>query len=256
MGKPGEHHDGHDTTQHPAKPKHKWFGTLKHAFEVKPGSSDASNLGNEGALGRHRPSLDPRTSSSSQANKHIPFGDDHHLEQKYGRAEQLLGAGSSGTVRVFTRSSDNKSFAVKQFRKRHASETKGAYTKKVMAEFSAGSNFHHGNIIETLDIFDEHGVWYQVMEYAPHQLIPTVLSGEMSSTEVACCTKQIFSGVSYMHSLGFAHRDLKLENIVLSSNGIIKLIDFGAAVMFRDPEKHKIIKTQGTMFPSPYRAIS
>lgn len=61
------------------------------------------------------------------------------------------------------------------------------------------------------------------------------MSGEMSRTEINCCLKQIIEGVNYLHGLGLAHRDLKLDNCVLDRNGILKLIDFGSAVIFRYP---------------------
>jgi serine/threonine protein kinase len=41
--------------------------------------------------------------------------------------------------------------------------------------------------------------------------------------------KQIIEGISYLHSLGIVHRDVKLENVLLDSQGTIKLIDFGVS---------------------------
>ncbi|KFX90646.1 hypothetical protein V490_06348 [Pseudogymnoascus sp. VKM F-3557] len=152
------------------------------------------------------------------------------------------------------RSSDGTTFAVKEFRARHAYETEKEYTKKVTAEFCIGSTLHHGNIIETLDIIREKGKWYEVMEYAPYDLFAIVMTGKMSREEVACSFLQILSGVTFIHSMGLAHRDLKLDNVVVNEFGIMKIIDFGSASMFKYPFETEIVLATGIVGSDPYLA--
>jgi len=184
----------------------------------------------------------------------VPFGDEHSLQGKYGKFGKVLGSGAGGSVRILKRSSDGVTFAVKQFRDRHAHESEREYNKKVTAEFCIGSTLHHGNIIETLDIINEKGHWYEVMEYAPFDLFATVMTGKMSREEVACCFLQIVSGVSYLHSMGLAHRDLKLDNVVINEHGIMKLIDFGSAVVFKYPMESDVVLSTGIVGSDPYLA--
>lgn len=192
-----------------------------------------------------------KSSSSEKSNTHqmaptsVPFADDHGLQSKYGKLGRVLGSGAGGSVRLLKRSSDGVTFAVKQFRERHTWETEKEYSKKVTAEFCIGSTLHHGNIIETLDIIQEGGHWYEVMEYAPYDLFAIVMTGKMSKEEIACSFKQIVSGVSYLHAMGLAHRDLKLDNVVVNEHGIMKLIDFGSAVVFRYPFENDIVLASG-----------
>ena len=148
-------------------------------------------------------------------------------------------------MRLLKRSSDGVTFAVKEFRDRHPYETEKEYGKKVTAEFCIGSTLHHGNIIETLDIIHEKGKWYEVMEYAPYDLFAAVMTGKMTREEVTCSFLQIVSGVTYLHSMGLAHRDLKLDNVVVNDRGIMKLIDFGSATVFRYPFENDIVLAQG-----------
>ncbi|KAL8693407.1 MAG: hypothetical protein Q9218_001756 [Villophora microphyllina] len=196
----------------------------------------------------------PSTSSKKQGNNagyktpphlsssvSVPFADDHGLATKYGKFGRVLGSGAGGSVRLMKRSSDGVTFAVKQFRDRHSYETEKEYSKKVTAEFCIGSTLHHGNIIETLDIVHERGRWYEVMEYAPFDLFAVVMTGKMSKEEICCSFLQIVSGVAYLHGMGLAHRDLKLDNVVVNEHGIMKLIDFGSAAVFRYPFETDIV---------------
>ena len=202
-----------------------------------------------------RPSSPPsKSSKSSTSSAHprrhkedaaVPFADDHGLESKYGKFGKVLGSGAGGSVRLMKRSTDGVTFAVKQFRPRHAYESEQEYNKKVTAEFCVGSTLHHGNIIETMDIVREKGSWYEVMEYAPYDLFAIVMTGKMSREEVTCCTMQILNGVTYLHEMGLAHRDLKLDNVVVNEFGIMKLFDFGSAVVFRYPGETETVRASG-----------
>jgi len=145
-------------------------------------------------------------------------------------------------------------FAVKQFREKHSWESEKDYSKKVTAEFCIGSTLHHGNIIETMDIIQEGHRWYEVMEYAPYDLFAIVMTGKMTREEIACSFLQIVNGVSYLHSMGLAHRDLKLDNVVVSEHGIMKLIDFGSATVFRYPFEDDIVLASGIVGSDPYLA--
>lgn len=186
-----------------------------------------------------------RTPPAQIVPSNVPFADDHGLESKYGKFGKVLGSGAGGSVRLLKRSRDGVTFAVKQFRDRHSYESEREYAKKVTAEFCIGSTLHHGNIIETLDIVHEKGHWYEVMEYAPYDLFAIVMTGKMSREEIACSFLQIFSGVTYLHSMGLAHRDLKLDNVVVNEHGIMKLIDFGSAIVFRYPFENDIVLASG-----------
>ncbi|KAK9446683.1 kinase-like domain-containing protein [Limtongia smithiae] len=194
-------------------------------------------------------------SSSSTNLKNLPFGEDGpSINKKYGRFGKILGSGAGGSVRLMKRASDGTTFAVKEFRPRHSYESEREYSKKVTAEFCIGSTLHHPNIIETLDIMHENGKFYEVMEYCPYDLFAIVMSGKMSRPEIFCVFKQILSGVTYLHEMGLAHRDLKLDNCVVAENGIVKIIDFGSASVFRYPFESEIVQAHGIVGSDPYLA--
>lgn len=213
----------------------RFFGIGSKSKRAQSPSSTAKSRQNSGT----------RTPPHQLPPTNVPFADDHGLQSKYGKFGKVLGSGAGGSVRLMKRSSDGVTFAVKQFRDRHSYESEREYAKKVTAEFCVGSTLHHGNIIETLDIVHEGGHWYEVMEYAPYDLFAIVMTGKMSREEISCSFLQIISGVQFIHSMGLAHRDLKLDNVVVNEHGIMKLIDFGSASVFRYPFESDIVLATG-----------
>lgn len=179
-----------------------------------------------------------------------------HLSKKYGKWGRVLGSGAGGTVRLIKASNKNGGsiFAVKEFRPKRASESDKEYQKKVTAEFCVGSTLKHPNIIETVDIVSDHGHFYEVMEYAPYDLFSVVMSGKMCRPEIYCVFRQVCDGVEYLHSIGLAHRDLKLDNCVMTTSNVVKLIDFGTATVFHYPGGKSVITATGIVGSDPYLA--
>ncbi|KAK4976615.1 Nitrogen permease reactivator protein, partial [Elasticomyces elasticus] len=255
----GKKHDHHDDSSSNLKEKPHGsqsnfkrffkFGGHSKSKERSRATSPTSSLAGRHATGASTPPQQQQQQLSS-----VPFADDHGLQTKYGKFGKMLGSGAGGSVRLMKRTGDNVTFAVKQFRPRHPYESEKEYNKKVTAEFCIGSTLHHGNIIETIDIVHEKGNWYEVMEYAPYDLFAIVMSGKMSREEITCSTLQILSGVTYLHSMGLAHRDLKLDNVVVNEHGIMKIIDFGSAVVFRYPFENDIVLATGIVGSDPYLA--
>ncbi|CAL1704371.1 unnamed protein product [Somion occarium] len=160
-----------------------------------------------------------------------------HLSKKYGKWGRILGSGAGGTVRLIKASSKHGGsiYAVKEFRPKRQGESEREYQKK------------------TVDIVSDHGHYYEVMEYAPYDLFSVVMSGRMTRPEIYCVFRQICDGVEYLHSLGLAHRDLKLDNCVMTSSNVVKLIDFGTATVFHYPGKKTTMAT-GIVGSDPYLA--
>lgn len=179
--------------------------------------------------------------------------DAHELFEEYGISGKVLGEGVSGSVSI-VKGTDGQLFAVKRFRPRNIRETVLDYSKKVTSEFCIGSFLHHQNVIETLDMLQEGEVFLVVMEYCPYDFFTLVMSGLMSKNEVSCYFSQICHGVQYLHSQGLAHRDLKLDNCVVNSQGILKLIDFGSSTIYQYKYEKQIDYVSGIVGSDPYLA--
>jgi serine/threonine protein kinase len=92
----------------------------------------------------------------------------------------------------------------------------------------------HDNIVNLLHHFETEHHIYLVLEFCPNGDLYEAIRlerGPGQTEHVRECMLQLVSAVEHMHSLGLYHRDIKPENIFLSSNGEIKLGDFGLATM-------------------------
>ncbi|KIL69667.1 hypothetical protein M378DRAFT_68733 [Amanita muscaria Koide BX008] len=227
-----------------------------HPLRDEPSASSSSSTSSASSGVSHSNYKFPPTPSPG-SHPILSLQDATHarLAKKYGKWGRILGSGAGGTVRLIKASSKNggNTFAVKEFRPKRAGESEREYQKKVTAEFCVGSVLKHPNIIQTVDIVSEHGHYYEVMEYAPYDLFSVVMSGKMSRPEIYCVFRQICDGVEYLHELGLAHRDLKLDNCVMTHSNVVKLIDFGTATVFQYPGKARTTAT-GVVGSDPYLA--
>lgn len=89
-----------------------------------------------------------------------------HVSKMYGKWGRVLGSGAGGTVRLIKAPSKQggTTYAAKEFRPRRQGEDAKEYQKKVTAEFCVGVTLKHVNVIETIDIINDHGHFYEVRE--------------------------------------------------------------------------------------------
>ncbi|TQB69996.1 hypothetical protein MPDQ_001054 [Monascus purpureus] len=145
-----------------------------------------------------------------------------------------IGKGSTAIVRIIYQKGSSKPYAVKEFRKQGRNETQEEYEKKVKSEFSIANSLHHPNIVKTIRLCTHAGRWNHVMEYCSQgELFSLVQKNYLRMDDNMCLFKQLLRGVAYLHRNGVAHRDIKLENLLLSEDGHLKISDFGVSVVFR-----------------------
>jgi serine/threonine protein kinase len=89
----------------------------------------------------------------------------------------------------------------------------------------------HPNIIQVYDLIDAGDIVAIVMEYIEGQSLKDLIEnqGKMSQTEIERLFPQILLALQHVHKAGFVHRDIKPSNFMLSTDGAIKLADFGIA---------------------------
>ncbi|KAI2634726.1 kinase-like protein [Hypomontagnella submonticulosa] len=164
---------------------------------------------------------------------------EYEYQHKFlGRHGKHLGKGATSKVTLMVRKgSPGELYAVKEFRSKSSSETVEDYEKKIKSEYSIAKSLHHPNIVETVRLCTNHGRWNHVMEYCSEgDLFGLVskkyLREDSRDIDRLCLFKQLCQGINYLHSNGIAHRDIKLENLLITKDSKLKITDFGVSEVF------------------------
>jgi len=166
---------------------------------------------------------------------HSEFADQSKM---FGRRGKTLGKGATSTVALMTRKAgEGELYAVKEFRGKSSTETEDDYEKKIKSEFSIAKGLRHPNIVETIRLCTDKGKWNHVMEYCQEgDLFNFVQKGYLKEkdrlVDRLCLFKQLVQGVQYLHCHGIAHRDIKLENLLITKESKLKITDFGVSEVF------------------------
>lgn len=103
------------------------------------------------------------------------------------------------------------------------------FRQKFIKEAKNISKLTHPHIIKVLDVFEENGTAYYVMEYIDGGSLSDLIEkkGSLSEDETLKYTRQIASALQYIHAHNMNHLDVKPGNVLLRKNGDVVLIDFG-----------------------------
>lgn len=169
-----------------------------------------------------------RSRLSASARSQYSESCDEEIVWKKGN---LLGRGAFGTVWCGLTDTGGM-IAVKQVELNHSNweEAEEQY-EKLQEEVSLLKSLKHKNIVKFIGTCLDGGVVNIFMEYVPGGSIASLLArfGCLDESVFRRYTKQLLSGVSYIHGNNVIHRDIKGGNILIMPSGVLKLIDFGCA---------------------------
>jgi len=123
-------------------------------------------------------------------------------------------------------------------------------------EAKAASALNHPNITTIYEIDEVEGECFICMEYVEGKSIKELIKEKTSSIEeILKITIQIAEGLNAAHRKGIVHRDIKSDNIMLTEEGLVKIMDFGLAKLKGVSKLTKTGTTLGTMqYMSPEQA--
>lgn len=147
------------------------------------------------------------------------------------RYEILGKIGTGGMADVYKAKDHklNRFVAVKVLKPEFREDT--TFIKKFRSEAQAAAGLTHPNIVNVFDVGDDEGVYYIVMELIEGITLKEYIGkkGKLSIKEATSIAIQVSMGLEAAHNHGIVHRDVKPQNIIISTDGKVKVTDFGIA---------------------------
>ena len=147
------------------------------------------------------------------------------------RYEILGKIGTGGMADVYKAKDHklNRFVAVKVLKAEFREDT--TFIRKFRSEAQAAAGLTHPNIVNVFDVGDDEGLYYIVMELIEGITLKDYISkkGKLSVKEATSIAIQVSMGLETAHSHGIVHRDVKPQNIIISTDGKVKVTDFGIA---------------------------
>ena len=154
-----------------------------------------------------------------------------------------IGQGASGGVFTAYKRGTNQLVAVKQMNLEQQPKK-----DLIINEILVMKDSTHPNIVNFIDSYLVDGELWVIMEYMEGgSLTDVVTFNIMSEGQIASVCRETLKGLQHLHSRGVIHRDIKSDNILLSSEGHIKLTDFGFCARINETQAKRT-----TMVGTPY----
>ena len=105
------------------------------------------------------------------------------------------------------------------------------FVSKFRVEAQAAAGLAHPNIVNVFDVGEENGNYFIVMELVEGITLKLYIQnrGRLSVREAVGISLQVAAGLEAAHNNGIIHRDVKPQNIIISTDGTAKVADFGIA---------------------------
>lgn len=163
---------------------------------------------------------------------------------------KTIGQGSMGKVKVARNSETGETVAIKIIPRQSTDENgnpkdeRSDRSKEVRTarEAAMATLLDHPYICGMRDVQRTNYHWYMLFEYVDGgQMLDYIIAhGRLKEKQARKFARQIASALDYCHRNSIVHRDLKIENILISKSGDIKIIDFGLSNLY---SPHALLKT-------------
>lgn len=153
-----------------------------------------------------------------------------------------LGQGGFATVYRVTNQKTNRDYAIKVIPKERYEGPNGKKAfEKLKNEIKIQRILNHPNIVKSYGSFSDDFNYYIILEYCPNKSVKELLrnspTGYLSESVTRRILLEVVEAIAYLHSKHVVHRDLKLENYMIGSDGNVKIADFGLSVILQDDDQ-------------------
>ena len=142
-----------------------------------------------------------------------------------------LGRGAMGVVFKAIDPNIGRTVALKTLRLDALGIDSEEVVRRFKNEARSAGVMNHPNIVTIYDAGDIHGIFYIAMEFIEGTTLQSVMAEQrvLSVDKIITLSRQICAGLDYAHSHGVIHRDVKPANMMITSDGTVKIMDFGIA---------------------------
>lgn len=150
---------------------------------------------------------------------------------------RMLGQGGMGSVMLARSDKDGRAVAIKTLLPEVAVSEQSL--KRFMREIEVAASLQHPNVVSYIEHGTHNGIVYLVSEYVGGMdaaKLAKQRGGKLDYREVVKIIEQTLAALDFAHGLGFVHRDIKEQNILVDGNYpnyLAKLTDFGLAKSFK-----------------------
>ena len=123
------------------------------------------------------------------------------------------------------------------------------FVERFRREARAAAGISHPNIVNVHDWGAVDGIYYMVMEYVRGRAVRDLLNaqGRLEPAQAADVLRQTLVALDHAHRRGLVHRDVKPENILVTTDGVVKVADFGLARAYADGRQTQAGTVTGTV---------
>ncbi|MEQ2254279.1 serine/threonine protein kinase, STE, PAK/STE20 [Ilyodon furcidens] len=158
-----------------------------------------------------------------------------------------IGEGSTGIVCIASEKHSGKQVAVKKMDLRKQQRRELLFNEVVIMR-----DYHHENVVDMYNSYLVGDELWVVMEFLEGGALTDIVTHtRMNEEQIATVCLSVLRALSYLHTQGVIHRDIKSDSILLTSDGRIKLSDFGfCAQVSKDvPKRKSLVGTPYWMAP-------
>jgi serine/threonine protein kinase/TPR repeat protein len=140
---------------------------------------------------------------------------------------RTLGEGGMGAVYLATDPAIDRKIALKLMR---AGFNTGSLRERFAREARAVGRLHHPNIVTIFEFGEHQGEPFIAMEYVEGETLSSLIGrSDVSLGQIVGLMDGLCAGLHYAHRAGIIHRDIKPVNVMVDTEGIVKILDFGIA---------------------------
>ncbi len=165
--------------------------------------------------------------------------------------QESIGQGGMGVVYRARQLSLDRPVAIKILPSRHCADHD--YVNRFLREARAAANLNHPNIIHVFDAGVANDIYFLVMELMDGQNLGQIVRerGRLREYEALHIIQEAAKGLAFAHSNDIIHRDVKPENIMLTSHRAVKIGDLGLA-KWKPKESDLALTADGASLGTPY----